>query len=390
MRRGVWTVVLTGVAALLAGCGGGSSPSAGTAPVTPGSHEAAAAKVQAVAYISGTPILTSSYTHWLGVERALGAGADASHKALSFLITSSWILGEAAARHLDVSDAEAHRRLQKLEHSSFPKAGELQKYLQRSHQSSGDLLARVRVELLKQRLAGVITAGATGASAHRRLASFEERFHDHWKSLTNCLPRYLMEDCRQYSGGGEPELARPSRAASAQARTPPAGTGATVPDGGVYTTPGSLAIFSPAFGENGAIPSRYTCDGAGISPPLRWEHVPAHAAELVLFVIDDSSYHANAGIRWIVGGIDPSTSGVAAGKLPRGAIVGTNEAGQAAYGPICPTAGHTDKIEFELYALKKTISLSPDFKPDVAEQEYAAGRDIIGAPAITYAVYHRP
>ena len=35
-----------------------------------------------------------------------------------------------------------------------------------------------------------------------------------------------------------------------------------------------IQISSPAFERNRMIPSRYTCDGDDISPPLTWEAVP--------------------------------------------------------------------------------------------------------------------
>jgi phosphatidylethanolamine-binding protein (PEBP) family uncharacterized protein len=131
------------------------------------------------------------------------------------------------------------------------------------------------------------------------------------------------------------------------------------------------------------------CAGAGASPPLSWEKVPAHAAELVLFVIDLNSSGSSGGIRWIVGGIDPSSTGVAAGKVPAGGIVGANAAGKATYSPICPPHGKTDTVEFVMYALKKTIPLSPGFQPTKAETEYGTAKLLIGSAAVTYAVASR-
>jgi phosphatidylethanolamine-binding protein (PEBP) family uncharacterized protein len=119
---------------------------------------------------------------------------------------------------------------------------------------------------------------------------------------------------------------------------------------------------------------------------LSWQKVPAHAAELVLFVIDDSANGSSGGIRWIVGGIDPTSTGVAAGKVPTGGIVGTNSAGKAAYSPICPAHGKSDTVEFVMYALKKTIPLSAGFQPATAEGEYGGGKLLIGQAAVTYGV----
>src|SRR5438552_7145310 len=41
-----------------------------------------------------------------------------------------------------------------------------------------------------------------------------------------------------------------------------------------------LTLHSPAFQQNGHIPSKYTCEGEDISPPLAWEGVPIGQAVL--------------------------------------------------------------------------------------------------------------
>ncbi len=165
------------VAALIAGCGGGSS-STNTASV-PSSPAAATqgstSSVDAVAYVSHTPISKTSYQHWLAVETALGAAGSPAHQALGFLITSEWVLGEAAARGVSVSEAEVKQRFAQLVHESFPKAGSLQKYLAKSRQTEADLLARIKVELLASRIAAKVSAGKSAAQRSASLSSLRER-----------------------------------------------------------------------------------------------------------------------------------------------------------------------------------------------------------------------
>jgi phosphatidylethanolamine-binding protein (PEBP) family uncharacterized protein len=48
----------------------------------------------------------------------------------------------------------------------------------------------------------------------------------------------------------------------------------------------AMTLKSPAFKQNGQIPSKYTCEGEDVSPPLAWEGVPDGAKSLVL-IIDD-------------------------------------------------------------------------------------------------------
>src|SRR5258706_2798317 len=51
-------------------------------------------------------------------------------------------------------------------------------------------------------------------------------------------------------------------------------------------TPMTIVVSSPAFGDGGEIPQRFTCDGADVSPPLRFAGSPVNTAELALLVED--------------------------------------------------------------------------------------------------------
>jgi phosphatidylethanolamine-binding protein (PEBP) family uncharacterized protein len=386
------------LAGALAGCGGGSTASSSAVPSSP----AAAAEgttvsaSDAVATVAGVPISKAGYSHWLAVEQKLGAAGSPSHQALGFLITSEWVLGEASARHLAVSEAEVKQRYAQLVRQSFPKAGSLQKYLAKSGETEADLLARIKIELLASRIAAKITAGRSAARHAAMLSAFEQSFQAHWRSVTSCGVGYVMEDCKQYRGkpenlsaGGRSGAASGARGSAAGGASASSGSSASSSSGEVYSAPGAFSIASSAFERNGQIPAQYTCAGAGVSPPLSWAKVPAHAAELFLFVIDDNSSDSSGGIRWVVGGIDPSSTGVAAGQTPSGGIVGTNTAGKAAYSPICPAHGKSDTIEFVMYALSKKIPLSPGFQPTRAEAEYGSGKLLMGTAAVTYGIATR-
>jgi hypothetical protein len=145
------------LAGFFLGCGGGSSTSSSaTIPMSPAASvdSSASSNADAVAYVAGTPISKSSYAHWLSVESALGAAKNAGHRALAFLLTSEWVLGEATARGISVSEADVKRYLAQLERQSFPKAGSLRKYLTKSGETEADLLAREKVELLELGMRG--------------------------------------------------------------------------------------------------------------------------------------------------------------------------------------------------------------------------------------------
>src|SRR5579875_1053784 len=53
--------------------------------------------------------------------------------------------------------------------------------------------------------------------------------------------------------------------------------------------PETLRVTSEAFATDGAMPARFTEDGAKTSPPLRFEGVPTAARSLVLIVEDADS-----------------------------------------------------------------------------------------------------
>ncbi len=414
------------LALALGGCGGGGGSTATTTSAVPSSPavstHAAASSSGAVASIAGVPISKASYEHWLAVERAGGTTSNASHRALSFLITSQWVVAEASGRKVSVSDTEVKQRLAQIEKQSFPKAGSFQKFLAKADETEADLLARVKVELLESRIAAKVTAGKSGAQAKSVLASFQRAFQAHWKRYTTCKPGYVMEDCSEYKGQPEDLAATSPSSSSTSSSTSSssvnsssnASSSTSSPHSGsrssssssscllllrppghptpvassLHLNPGRWRSRAPRLNGVGS-PKQYTCDGANISPPLEWKNVPAKAAALVLIMIDDSSTGPASGIRWFVGDINPSSKGIAAGKTPEGGIVGSDTQGKSGYGGICPPAGKTSTIQFTLYPLSKKIPLTPGFIPGVAESEYGQGKDLMGEAATTYATYTR-
>ncbi len=398
------------LALAIGGCGGGSGTSAGggssSAASTDGSgvsSPAAVASGGAIATVDGAPIAKATFAHWLAVTTALGGagghGAGSStatlrDQTLGFLITAQWVLAEAAAQKLDVSEAAAQKRLQEIQRKQFKRPAELHAYLAKAGETPADLLLRVKLELLESAISRRASAAKrTATEKQAALAALQQEFQKKWKAKTSCRAGYVMEDCREYKGavsagaGHSAASASSSPATGASPTRPGSASPSSNSSGETYSAPGSLTLSSPAFERNGAIPARYTCAGANISPPLRWQNVPKNTAELVLFAIDDSASNAEGGIRWVVAGIEPSVSEVKAGSVPPGAVVGRNSAGTVGYAGICSPRGKTHDIEFVMYALRKKIPLADGFDPRVAEREYG-GSEL--ASATTYATYTRP
>jgi Raf kinase inhibitor-like YbhB/YbcL family protein len=120
--------------------------------------------------------------------------------------------------------------------------------------------------------------------------------------------------------------------------------------------PDKITVTSPVL-IKGAIPARYTCYGAGLSPPLHWSGAPPGTKTLAL-VVDDSDAPITPYIYWIVFDINPTTTDIQAGQLPPGARQAQNSAGHAAYDPLCPQ-NREHAYRFTVYALRAVLSL-PD------------------------------
>jgi phosphatidylethanolamine-binding protein (PEBP) family uncharacterized protein len=122
------------------------------------------------------------------------------------------------------------------------------------------------------------------------------------------------------------------------------GAGATSPASNAAATARlhQIVLASPALtGKSIAIPARYTCDGADISLPLRWGAVPPTTREVLLVLFSATPVNrerAAETVQWVVAGLPPGVHQLAAGKLPPGALVGRDAAGQSRYS-ICPARG---------------------------------------------------
>jgi foldase protein PrsA len=73
-------------------------------------------------------------------------------EVLGFLISSSWVLEEGSALGVKLSDKEVHKQFEKIKNAQFPKAAEFEKFLATSGQTVSDLLLRVKLNLLSQKI----------------------------------------------------------------------------------------------------------------------------------------------------------------------------------------------------------------------------------------------
>lgn len=142
-----------------------------------------------------------------------------------------------------------------------------------------------------------------------------------------------------------------------------------------------MILTSSAFGQNGAIPKRHTCDGEDISPPLSWSAMPPGSKSLVLIVDDpdapDPAAPTMTWVHWILYNIPPSANGLAEGAkdLPAGTLTGRNDWQRTGYGGPCPPVGRHRYVH-KLYALD-TVLQGLD-KPSKRALEKAMQGHIVG------------
>ncbi|HEX2849633.1 MAG TPA: YbhB/YbcL family Raf kinase inhibitor-like protein [Acidimicrobiales bacterium] len=133
--------------------------------------------------------------------------------------------------------------------------------------------------------------------------------------------------------------------------------GSGTSEGGSSKIPNDLTVKSSAFADGARIPQRYSCEGAGVSPPLEWHKVPDGTAELAI-VIDDPDAPSGVFYHWVVTGIAPGRNHLEEGELPKEAVVATASSGKAAYIGMCPPSGDKPHhYRFKVYALTRSLHL---------------------------------
>lgn len=124
----------------------------------------------------------------------------------------------------------------------------------------------------------------------------------------------------------------------------------------------AMKIQSSAFAAGAAIPSKYTCSGENVSPPLAWSGVPEKAKSLVLIVHDPDAPSGDY-THWLLYAMPGGTSQLAENVAKEQEIAGlgrqgTNDFRKIGYGGPCPPPGKPHRYLFHLYAL--------DVQPDLA------------------------
>lgn len=115
----------------------------------------------------------------------------------------------------------------------------------------------------------------------------------------------------------------------------------------------ALTLSSPAFGNNGSIPTEHTCDGRSSPPPLEWNGAPDGTRSFALIVDDPDAPDPKAPkrtfVHWVAYDIPGSATRLGAGHRD-----GMNDAHGRGYTGPCPPVGR-HRYFFKLYALDSEL-----------------------------------
>ena len=116
-----------------------------------------------------------------------------------------------------------------------------------------------------------------------------------------------------------------------------------------------FALESSGFEHAHAIPSRHSCEGDDLSPPLRWPNIPGGTRSLAL-IVDDPDAPGGVFTHWVAWGLDPGAEGLGEGEAAE--REGRNDFGTVGYRGPCPPPGHgRHRYVFRLYALDAELEL---------------------------------
>ncbi len=175
-------------------------------PTTSSSPSSAEPAPEEIIVCVGSESITGAvYSHWATIARKSegSAGkalppstAQTRTEALGFLISSDWVLGEARDLHVGVSAAQIKRKFDRIKGQQFRTRAEFEAFLRSSGETVADLLFRVQLNLLSERIQRHVSAVPGGPRAKQRaLSRFVEAFKAKWLAQTYCAAEYTVQDC---------------------------------------------------------------------------------------------------------------------------------------------------------------------------------------------------
>lgn len=123
----------------------------------------------------------------------------------------------------------------------------------------------------------------------------------------------------------------------------------------------SFTISSPSFSSGGAIPAKFTCSGADLSPELKWNDPPTGTKSFALLA-DDPDAPAGNWNHWTIWNLPANLRSLPQGfskdaRLSDGTEQGKNDFHKTGYNGPCPPPGKPHRYYFKVFALDTTLNL---------------------------------
>lgn len=153
-----------------------------------------------IARVGDAPILKTEYEHWRAVTASsLGLAEDdelVRTRTMELLIGLRWIDAERARLGVVVKPGAVVTTYRRLKAETFPREQDFQQFLSSSRQTVADVKARVRSDLVAERLTQRAVRGAkTSEGQRRQLDRYVKKFNARWKAKTVCGQGFETDDC---------------------------------------------------------------------------------------------------------------------------------------------------------------------------------------------------
>jgi Raf kinase inhibitor-like YbhB/YbcL family protein len=126
-----------------------------------------------------------------------------------------------------------------------------------------------------------------------------------------------------------------------------------------------MVVTSTAFPAYGMIPTKYTCLGDQVSPPLNVSNIPAGTQSLAIVMFDPHATSSKSTTYWLMWDVDST------GSIPENFIndhASRNPVNkQYGYQAVCPVSG-THYYHFKVYALDAKLTLGKNTTKPMLEK----------------------
>jgi foldase protein PrsA len=94
---------------------------------------------------------------------------------LGYLISADWVIGEASEQGVKVTDAEVKKQFNQIKSQQFPKEADFQKFLTNTGYTVSDVLLRVKLDLLSQKIQQKISKDAGKKPTQKEIQTYYEK-----------------------------------------------------------------------------------------------------------------------------------------------------------------------------------------------------------------------